>query len=982
MAKEESQQKNQQNNKNQEQSSRRKAQPIVAIGASAGGLDALKKFFANVPKDTGIGFVVLTHTKPDRKTMLPELLSNVASIPVVASDNNMPVTPNQAIVAKDSLLAIDEGVLRYVKEDGSEQATHHPIDHFFRALAADQQEYAICVVLSGSGNDGTLGVKAIKAAGGMVMIQDPYTASYSAMPENAQATGVVDYVESPEKLPGTLVDYCNGPYLAIAHRKETVSLPDDTIHAILVRLRSHTGQDFTHYKRSTMARRIQRRMNVHLIQNPADYLRHLKNNPQELDILLQELLISVTSFFRDPQAFKALAETGIHKLLKERNEGHILRVWVPGCATGEEAYSVAILLHEQIRKNNRLNEAQIFATDLDKDAIQVARHGLYPAGISADVSKERLQRYFSKEDDSYRIHKNIRNMIVFAVQNVISDPPFIHTDLIVCRNLLIYLNNDAQQRLLPIFHYALRPNGLLFLGSSERIIGSGNLFEPIDTKHKILQRKENGQELPHGITRVDTLGEEKAETAARLQRDHRRQNLARSVERMLLSEFAPCSVVVDDQNTILYIHGKSGTFFQPEQGQPRNNVVEMAREGLRFALAQVLRRVRNEKEAQVQKNIRVRTNGEFVNAELKVESLKVPEALRGLLLITIREIDTDEQPEFNPQPAPVSDVGEKEKEELKRELQNTRENLQSTIEELETSNEELKSSNEEMQSTNEELQSSNEELETSKEEMQSMNEELSTVNAELKSKIEALARSNDDMKNLLNSMQVAIIFLDNNLRVKRYTKKAQDIIRLIDSDVGRPLSDLTSNLKYDHLNKDCQDVLSTLILKEIEVQDTNGRFYQIRILPYRTSDNVIDGVVLTIFDITRTKQAELEAQHAREFFESIVQTVRQPLMVLHGDLRVVQANDAFYDIFELKPENTENQLVYELNNKEWDIPQLRNLLENILPDKSVMNDFRVEHNFPKSGKHVFLLNARQLKMDYDGTNMILLAFEEVTGVEK
>ncbi len=950
--------------------------PIVAIGASAGGLEALQLFFSNMPVDSGIGFVVITHIKPHRESLLPELIANVTDISVTSGEESTRIEANRIVVAKDSLLTISNGVLHHVKQDDMPEVSYHPIDYFFRALADDQKEYAIGVILSGSGNDGTLGIKAIKAAGGMAMVQDPDTAKYAGMPDSAITTGLVDFVLSPESLPEALVQYCRGPFLKLSHRKENLLLPDEAIHGILVRLRSHTGQDFTSYKKSTMSRRIERRMNVHRIEGPRDYLRFLRENPRELDILLQELLISVTSFFRDPEAFEALAQKAIPKLLESREDGRNLRVWIPGCASGEETYSIAILLDEQIRRAEKIMQVQIFATDLDEHAIETARSGLYPEGIAADVSPERLIRYFSKEDGYYRIHKSIRDMVVFAIQNVISDPPFTRMDLIVCRNLLIYLDASAQQRLFPLFHYALKPGGMLFLGSSETPGESSRLFQMIDSRHKILRRLETSHYVYPQLPPVHRHDRDEPPDAPEARTGRGGGMLPRSIERLLLEWFVPCSIVVDEHDTVLYVHGRSGLYLEPEQGQPKNSLPGMAREGLKTALTAALRQIRQKKKAEVvQRGIQVKTNGSTTSTDMTVRALNAPENLRGLLLVTLQSSPLAEKKKPGKGAAPEKATEEPGlREQLEMELQYTRESLQSTIEELQTTNEELKSSNEELQSTNEELNSSNEELETSREEMQSLNEELNTVNAELTAKVEALARSNDDMNNLLNSMQVAIIFLDNQLRVKRYTQKARDLVKFIDTDIGRPLSDLTFSMDYPDLMKDCRRVLDSLIPAEKEVQDQDGRWHLVRMLPYRTTENVIDGLVMTIVDINNIKTAKA----SRDFFESIVDTVREPLLVLDGQLRVVKANEAFYHQFAAHPRQTEGLPVYELGSGQWKIPELRRLLEEIMPRDSVISDYAVAHDFPVIGRRTFLLNARRLKQLGQESDLILLGFEDAT----
>jgi two-component system CheB/CheR fusion protein len=946
------------------------APPVVAIGASAGGLEALKELFAHMPLDTGMCFVIVTHVQPNRESLLPELLAAVTRLPVVPSEHSIHLEPNTIVVAKDSLLAISDGTLRHAESDFVPETAHHPIDHFFRELAADQKERAVCIVLSGSGNDGTLGLKAIKAAGGMVMVQDPQTAKNDGMPSAAQATNMADYVLAPAEMPAAMVAFSRRAHKVV--QPERPLLPEDAVHGILLRLRAHTGQDFTGYKKNTISRRIERRMNVHHIDEPQAYLRYLYDNPRELNALQQELLISVTGFFRDPEAYNAL-EKALQGLLAGRKEGHPFRVWIPGCATGEEAYSIAILLEEQVRRAGRNYTFQIFATDLDDRAIETARAGLYPEGIAADISPERLQQFFAREEGAYRVHKGIRESVVFAVQNITSDPPFTRIDFIVCRNLLIYLDAAAQRRVFAAFHYALRPGGLLFLGTSETPGEAGRMFDSLDVRNKILRRREVAEPI-HPALMNSVNRSSRHIGAEEKQGPSTSTDFNRSIERLLLNQFVPCSIVAEDRGNILYVFGRSGLYLEPTQGSPRNNVVEMAREGLAGILPKALRDAREMNQEVVRRGIRVRTNGDYAATDLSVRPLTAPESLRGLLLITLQP----SQPvvaKAVPEPA-----GLPGQEAANSDLQQTRETLQSTIEELQTTNEELLSSNEELQSVNEELQSANEEMESSKEELQSVNEELSTVNAELQGKILALALAGDDMANLLNSTQIATIFLDRELRVKRYTRQARDVIRLIESDVGRPLSDLTSSLDYVGLVEDCRTVLANLIPREKEVYDTDGKWHQVRLMPYRTSENVIDGVVITIVDIDRTKKAELKAQIGLQYFESIVQTVREPLVVLDSDFRVASANLAFYGVFALQPGQVERKLIYEINGREWDIPELRTLLEDILPSQSVMIDFCVECNFSRIGWRKFLLNARLVQQgEKEQRGLILLAFEDITG---
>lgn len=810
-----------------------------------------------------MAFVVVTHQHPGHTSMLPELLGKTTRLKVVEAADGMQVEPNRVYVGPPGgYLAIMQGTLHRM-ETGKAEAPHLPIDYFFRSLALDQQEKAICIILSGTGTDGTLGLKAIKGESGMAMVQQVASAKYAGMPSSAVATGLADYVLPIEDMPRRLVAYGRGPYLATASVEEPAEPMPGPMQKIFVLLRSRTGHDFSCYKSSTIRRRIERRMNLHQIKAPAEYVRYLQQNAHEIDILFKELLISVTNFFRDPEAFDVLAKSALPDLLRSRPDNYALRIWSPGCATGEEAYSLAILVREVMETMKRHVEVQIFGTDLDHAAIDVARNGQYPDGIAVDVSAPRLERCFVREDGTYRVRKDIREMIIFAVQNVIKDPPFTKLDMISCRNVLIYLNADLQKRLLPTFHYALKPGGLLFLGPSESIGNATHLFEVVDKKWKIFRRKETALTV-HPVMEfpVPVLKAEAEEGVPAMVRPPKESNIAGIVERVLLGRFAPASVVVGDRGDVVYIHGRTGAYLEPAAGQPRLNIVAMAREGLQLELNSALRQAAAGHAEVVREGVRVKANGDFAHITLSVTRLGEPETLRGLFLVTFR-------PEPRQAP-PAKPLGRARKEsaprvdELERELQHTKESLQTTIEELETSNEELKSANEELQSTNEELQSTNEELETSKEEMQSLNEELTTVNAELHSKVEDLSRANDDMQNLLNSTEIATIFLDNDLNIVRFTEQAKRLINLIQTDLGRPVGDLVSNLIYDQLVPDCREVLRSLIFKQLEVQTHEGRWYLMRIMPYRTAENVIDGLVLTFVDINPIKKADQALAAAKE----------------------------------------------------------------------------------------------------------------------
>ena len=953
--------------------------PIVGLGASAGGLEALEKFLAHVPPDCGIAFVVVTHLHPGHVSLLPELLGKCTRMRVVAATDGVAVEPNTVYMSlPEGYLAILHGTLHIMQPDEA-GLLRLPIDYFFRSLAEDQKEKAIGIVLSGTGTDGTLGLKAIKGATGMTMAQEPDSAKYSGMPASAIGTGLMDYILPVERLPQQLVAYTQGAYRAASEYELGEEGLAEPMQKIILLLRARTGHDFSVYKANTIRRRIERRINVHQLQGPEQYLHLLSENPHELELLFKELLIGVTNFFRDAEAFNALAKTVVARLLAAHPEDVPVRVWVAGCSTGEEAYSLAMLLQEGMDKVKQHFPVQIFGTDLDHAAIESARAGLYPDGIARDVRPQRLARFFLKENGGYRIKKEIREMVIFARQNVLKDPPFTKLDLVSCRNLLIYVKPAAQERLLSLFHYALKPGGILFLGSSESLTGLGDHFTVTNKKWKIFARKGTATPyaLPEGFASLTGRGEASRSGATDAVSRLRKQHLSTLLEKALLSRYAPASVIVNDRGDILYIHGRTGDYLEPATGQPRLNILEMAREGLRIELPAALRRAATQKGEVVHEGVRVKTHGGFAAVRLAVTKLTEPESVRGLLLVTF-ETKPDAKPATSQAPRPPMKPRSGRVPELERELQYTKETLQGTVEELETTNEELKSTNEELQSTNEELQSANEELETSKEEMQSLNEELQTVNAQLQGKLDDVAQANDDMANLLNSTAIATLFLDRNLHIKRFTTEATKLVKLIPSDVGRPIGDLASNLQYDQLQADAAEVLSNLGFKEKEVQTKDGEWRQVRIHPYRTTKNVIEGLVVTFVDINRVKLAEQAAQQMRVFAESIVATIRKPLLVLDEKLCVVSANPAFHHAFKTSAREVEHRLIYKLGDGQWDIPALRKLLEEILPRNRVFEGFQVQHDFPRLGHRKMLLNARRLKQAPGVPEMILLAFEDVT----
>jgi len=944
------------------------------MGASAGGLEAFEQFFRSVPPDSGMAFVLVSHLDPSHASILTEILQRTTAMPVVEAQDQMAVAPNGVyVIPPNRDMAIFHGVLQLSVPE-QPRGQRMPIDAFLRSLADDQGENAIGIILSGTGTDGTLGLRAILGAGGVSLVQEPATAKYDGMPASAIQAGYATHVLPVEKMPEVLLAGIHT--LAVRQEEPPAPAAVSGMNRILMLLRSGTGHDFSLYKKSTIGRRIERRMSQHNIENTEIYARYLKEHPAEVHTLFKELLINVTSFFRDAEAFAALKQDILPLLFEGKPEGYVFRLWVAGCASGEEAYSIAMLLREFMDEKRQEFKIQIYATDLDEDAITVARAGIYPPNIAQDVHPERLRRFFVKDEAGYRVKKDIREMVVFATQNIIKDPPFTRLDLLSCRNLMIYLEPELQKRLIPAFHYALKPGGVLFLSPSESIGNHLELFTAINRKWKFYRATgtiaSTRAVMSGGLlwTR-DTNTKGPDEVTKKI----KETNFAELTRRALLQSYAPASVVTDLKGNILFVHGDTGKYLRPAPGQATLNVVDMAREGLQLELRAALNSASQDTPT-LSREISVKNNGDFQAVSFSVRLLPAADTSEKLLLVSFQDVvhPAPGQPGRGKGVAPGQ--GELRRvEELERELAYSRENLQATIEEQQASNEELKSTNEELQSTNEELQSTNEELETSKEELQSVNEELITVNAELQAKIEQLAGMQNDMKNLLDNINTGTIFLDEFLNIKRFTREAAQVYRLVASDLGRPLGDIKSNIEDEDLLADAQAVLDTLVPREREVRTVGGAAYLARIQPYRTLDNVIEGVVLTFADISQRVEAEAAGKLARELAEGIVDTVREPLIVLDGKLKVISASRSFYRDFRTTAEDTVGRHFYDLGNRQWDIPKLRELLETILPRDQSFEGYAVEHDFPTIGQRKMLLNARRIAGGSGDTQMILLAME-------
>lgn len=833
--------------------------PIVGIGASAGGLEAFESFFNAMPANSGIAFVLVAHLDPTHISILPELIQKKTKMKVLQVTDNMKVQANHVyIIPPNKEMAILNGSLQLM-EMLKPRGANLPIDSFLRSLAQDQGSNASCIILSGTGTDGTLGLRAIKGEAGMTIVQDEESAKYSGMPHSAIGTGLVDYVLPVDKMPEQLLRYIkHAVKISTATVYDTDERLQNELNKIFILLRSGTGHDFSLYKKNTIFRRIERRMHVHQLDEIEGYVRYLQESERERTILFKELLIGVTCFFRDAEPFELLKKTYLPALLPEKPDDYSVRIWVPGCSSGEEVYSIAMILQECMEGMGRRFNVQIFGTDIDDEAVSAARVGIYPDSISADVSPERLKKFFTKKENHFQVKKLIREMAVFAQQNIIKDPPFTKLDILSCRNLLIYFEPELQKNLLPIFHYSLNKDGILFLGPSESIGQASDLFSSLDNKWKIFKRISpglSGHPVLNFPSSGQALGTVQMDTPEPSRQVENVVNTLTLLQSMLAqSDMSPC-VVIDDLANILYIHGRTGRFLEPAEGETSNNILDMARPGLKTGLTNAINKTATSMRETELKGLQVKDNGTLLDLNLTVRPLPDFQTGRhGMLLVIFDVVSPGVKKKGKAQ------LQEKEKnsddiKKLEDELQYTKENLQATIGELETSNEELKSTNEELQSTNEELQSTNEELETSKEELQSLNEESVTVNAELQSRIDEMVKANDDIKNLLDATAIAVIFLDIDLAVRRFTPTVTEMFPLTQSDIGRPIEHFASSLIDVDLHSSSRKVLQDLGLQETIVKDNKGKMYRLRIRPYRTVNNVIDGVVITFEDITETKSS-------------------------------------------------------------------------------------------------------------------------------
>src|SRR5438034_1765213 len=982
---------------------------LVGIGASAGGLDAFTQLLKHLPTDTGMGFVLVQHLDPDHESALTQILSRITSMPVREVANELRVAPNHVyIIPPNTDMVTTQGVLKLQRRQAG-RAPHHSIDFFFESLGQDRHECAIGVILSGTASDGTLGMEAIKAEGGITFAQDE-SARYDSMPRSAIAAGCVDFVLSPENIAKELVRISRHSYVAdqpltpplssLEREKREVFAEkgvgrQNGFEKILLLLRNHSGVDFSLYRSKTVHRRIDRRMLLSKIDKPEAYANFLRGKPKELEALYSDILINVTSFFRNPEAFEVLKQKVFPKLILEPREKP-LRVWVAGCSTGQEAYSIAMSFVEFSGQAGHARKLQLFATDVNEAQLDKARAGLYAKSIVHDLSPQRLRRFFVEENGDYRVAKFLREMIVFARQNLLSDPPFSQMDLITCRNLLIYLEQHSQQKILPTLHYALKAGGFLFLGESESIGSLADSFEPVDKKHKIFSKKPGLMVHSHFVPRqplekkeIPTLKPLGAREGLPTPVDAQRE-----ADRVTLNRLAPPSILIDAQLQVLQFRGETSLFLKPPSGNASFQVLKRVQEGLMLPLRSAIKKAKEENKAVRTEGVRVAQNGGTRMVNFEVVPLTHNKDRCCLIFF-------EEAKEGGLPAAAASEVGQAKKipgarerrqrpegrapdesrrvAELERALAENRDYTQSLQEQYEAANEELQASNEEVTSANEELQSINEELETSKEELESTNEELTTVNDEMASRNAELNRTNADLNNLHTSINMAIVLLTRGLAIRRFTPLAGKLFNLRTGDVGRLLSNVRHNLDLPNLEQLLQEVITTLSERELEVQSTDGRWYSLRGRPYLTLDNKIDGAVLVLVDIDALKRSEQETGGARDYAEAILQTTRHPLLVLTAELRVHTANAAFYKTFEVLPGETIGRLIYEVGNGQWNIPKVRELLEDILPRNSFFDDFEVAHDCESIGRRMMLLNARRLDINEQGApKKILLAIDDIS----
>ncbi|WP_404790759.1 chemotaxis protein CheB [Altericista sp. CCNU0014] len=959
--------------------------PIVGVGASAGGLEAFTQLLENLPTDMGMAFVLIQHLDPTRESLLAEILNRTTPMPVVEVQEGMEVEPNHVYaIPPNTEMVLVQNRLRLVSRKKTRDR-FLPIDTFFQSLARNRDHQAIAIVLSGTDGDGALGLTAIKAAGGITFAQDIDSSRFEGMPHSAISTGCVDFVLPPQAIAAKLTRIGQHPYIAsFMPQNAGAALREDGLTQLFALLRAVKGFDFTGYKPATLKRRIMRRMALLNIATLENYLNYLQTTSTEVDELCQDLLINVTSFFRDPEIFEVLKRKIFPSIARAKSSESPIRIWIAGCSTGEEAYSIAICLLEYLGESSTTLPIQIFATDISEATIEKARKGIYKEDSLENVSPERLKQFFAKVKGGYQISKSVRELCVFAKQNLNSDPPFSQLDLISCRNVLIYLGTALQKRLFPIFNYALNSNGFLMLGAAETVGEFSTLFEQVDKKYKIYSRKTASVRLRFDFKTRTPLSDRANPIASPPEEDRTDLALRKEADRLVLNRYAPVGVIIDDAMDILHFRGQTSAYLEPASGKASLNILRMAREGLGLELRTAIQDAKKNNKIARKTGLQIEGRSQLVTVEVIPVKVSATAKSNFLVLFMDEPLVERSQPKLlQSQSRSKRYKAEIDRENLrlKHELESTREYLQSIIEEQDFVNQSLQVANEEVLSSNEELQSTNEELETTQEELQATNEEINTINDELRSRNLELNQINNDLHNLLGSINIPILMLDGNLRIRRFTPLAEGIFNLIGTDLGRRFSDIQSNLAVSNLSSSIETVMDTLTPIEREVQDLDRHWYSLRIRPYRTTDNRIDGVVIGVIDIDALKRSAIQIEAARDYAHAILETVRQPLLVLDENLRVLSANRFFYETFQLLPAQIEQQSIFELENGQWDIAGLRSQLETVLTHNTELENFEIDEIFHPNGPRILSMSARKIQQD-NNRNNILLVIEDITAIRQ
>jgi two-component system CheB/CheR fusion protein len=951
--------------------------PVVGIGASAGGLEAFTQMLEALDGKPGVALVFVQHLAPQHESALPTLLAARTPLPVIQVTEGVTVEVDRVyVIPPNAQMEIRDGQLHLNPRPG-DRSQYNPIDFFFRSLAEAAQAGAIGVVLSGSSSDGSAGLLEIKAVGGITIAQDPKTARYDGMPRAAIATQSVDLVLSPADIAKEIRRIGSHPYLrapAPKQEAERLATDDGDFRRLFGMLRNASGIDFTHYKLPTIKRRLQRRMMLLKMSDVAEYIRHLQGHADETTKLAQDILIHVTRFFRDPESFQALAEDVFPDIAANRTQETPVRIWVPGCSTGEEAYSVAISLLEFLGDQAGVTGIQIFATDVSENAVEIARTGLYPQTVTADVAPERLRRFFSKSDGGYRISKAVRDLCVFARQDLTRDPPFSKLDLIVCRNVLIYLEPVLQKKLLNVFHYALKPTGYLMLGHAETTGPYAELFSLANKRHRIYRKKVQAQ--------VGTPAfpvEYSAQTggaAPRKAPEARTPSVQTEAQRLMLERYAPPGVIIDDDMRIVQFLGHTGRFLEPAPGDVNQALPKMLREGLLHGFRTALQAARREATPARRSGLRVRLNGHDLEVAIEIVPLAGGTQRDRHYLVLFHEGGTSERVSGGRGKTAKGRAGRGPGvAKLQDELAASRDYLQSIIQELEAANEELQSANEEILSSNEELQSTNEELDTAKEELQSMNEELNTVNEELHGRNEELSRANGDLLNLLGSVQATLVIVENDLRIRRFTPMAERVLNLIPADVGRPIGHIKPNIDCPDLEELIHNTVENVTPVEREVRDRLGHWFSLQIRPYKGVDNRIDGAVLALFDIDARKRYEDELSAARAFAEELCELVSTPIVTLDRALKVRTVNRAFRETFGAEDGTVEGRPIFEVLGGLLDVADLRRALEGVAANSRPFDGLRIDREVPSAGRRTLSIAARQLPFDGKAERAVVMTIE-------